>query len=75
MPLSAKRTQNHRPTVAVKTIPVYVEIMGLLESVLLQVRMESVENHLVHGKSSTRNLNSKPLNYRLENLLMFDRYL
>ena len=65
MPLSTKRTQNHRPMVAVKIIPVYVEIMDLLESVLLHVRMESVESHIVHGQSSTRNLNSKPLNYRL----------
>ena len=55
-------TLNCRPMAAVKTIPTSVGTTDLLTSVLLQVRMVSVESHLVHGKSSTRSSKIKPLN-------------
>ena len=54
MILSTRLTPNCRPMAAVKTIPISVGTMGLQVSAPLQARMESVENHLVHGKSSTK---------------------
>lgn len=65
MLLSTRRTPNCRPMVAVKTIPTSVGTMDLLAYVLLCARMESVGNHLAHGKNSIISSKVKPLNYRL----------
>ena len=55
----------HKPTDAAKTIPIYVGIMVCQASVLSSAKMEYAENHLVHGKGSTRSSRAKPLNSRL----------
>ena len=65
MILSTRLTPNCRPMAAVKTIPISVGTMGLQVSAPLQARTESVENLLVHGKSSTKSSKVKPLNSRL----------
>ena len=51
------------PMDVARTIPNSVETIEYLVFVPLQVRMEFAENHLVHGKSSTKSSKVKPLNY------------
>lgn len=58
-------TPDHRPTAAAKAIPIFAEAMGLQVFALSQAKTEFAENHLAHGKSSTRSSKVKPLNYHL----------
>lgn len=71
MILSERKTPNHRPMVAARIIPISVETMCLLVSVSSQARIESVERHLEHGKSGTKNSKTKPQNSRFSGQLLF----